>query len=124
MSEPPAEPDPYPWLPSATVLAWLKIDAGNPAAVAAVETARLAAADWCQGQRPDLWTVAGDVQPAEFVAAPRVVQAGVLAAARLYHRRSSPVGIVSADELGAASVLGTDPDVRRLLGRNRRPAVG
>lgn len=107
----------YPWLPSATVMAWLKVSVGSPGATI-VETCRQAAADWIEDQRPDLRDVAG-----VFQATPRIVQAGVLAAARLHERAGSAAGLVSFGEFGAASILRTDPDITRMLGRPR-PVTG
>jgi hypothetical protein len=106
----------YPWLPSATVMAWLKVAAGTPGATI-VETCRQAAADWIEDQRPDLHGVDA------FEATPRIVQAGVLAAARLHERAGSAAGLVSFGEFGAASILRSDPDITRMLGRPR-PVTG
>lgn len=123
-------PDPYPWLPLPEVLAWLQVDAADELA-AVVDRVRKSAADYCEGQRPDLVVDVLDVDGVtvigqSFTATDKVVQAGILAAARLYARRSSPAGLASYGEFGAAEVLRLDPDVSRLLGVGRYapPAVG
>lgn len=120
MSETPPDPEPFPWLPSARVLRWLNLTTSDDRAALA-EDCRRAAADWCETQRPDLVDTAG-----VFVAPERVVQAGVMAAARLFARVGSPTGLVSYAELGAAEILRLDPDVTRLLGTgvNAPPRVG
>lgn len=113
----------YAWLPQATVLRWLVLEAEDTAA-AVVNDCRIAAAAWCEQQRPDLLTVVDDVET--FTASPTIVQAGVLATARLYSRKGSPAGATAYAELGPGDLLGLDPDVSRLLGTGRyaRPAVG
>lgn len=95
-----------------------KVAAGNADALARVEVARMAAADWCQDQRRDLLD-ADDV----FQATPRVVQAGALATARLYDRANNASGIVSFGEY-AASILRRDPDVKAMLGKRRLDKAG
>lgn len=114
------------WLPAATVQAWLQVDAGDAARVGVVETCRNAAASWCEEQRPDLFADVVTTNPdgtTTTTPAPApsdsVVMAGVLASARLYARRSSPAGLASYGEFGAAEVLRLDPDVSRLLGVGR-----
>lgn len=119
------------WLDPADVLTWLQLDAGSDQATAA-ETCRLAAASWCERQRQDRVEVTatdaltGDPTAATFRASASIVQAGILAAARLYGRRSSPTGLASYGDFGPAEVLRLDPDVSRLLGVGRYapPAVG
>jgi hypothetical protein len=120
----PAPPPPYPWLPLDRCCRWLQVDEADTELAAVVDDVRLAAASWCQEQRPDLVvdvldvdgvTVIGQV----FTAPDQVVQAGVLAVARLYARRSSPAGLASYGDFGAAEVLRIDPDVARLLGTGR-----
>lgn len=110
-------PEPYPWLPSATVLAWLKVSAGNTARADLVEVCRKGAASWIEDQRPDLVLVTDD--DITFEATDRVVMAGLLATARLFARSDSPNGVVAFDELGAGSILAKDPDVMRQLGRGK-----
>lgn len=107
----------YPWLPVARCLSWLKVEAGGENADV-VEQCRRAAADWCEDQRPDLRK--GD--PATFAATERIVQAGVMATARVYARKDTAIGLASYGEF-AAGLLRDDPDVRRMLGR-ARPVVG
>lgn len=124
MSEPPAEPELYPWLPAADVRTWLQL-----ADDADVEVVRMAAADYCEEQRPDLLAIVledGEPVGTLFAATPKIVQAGLLAAGRLWARKGSPAGLASYGEFGAAEILRLDPDVARLLGvgRHARPAVG
>jgi hypothetical protein len=123
VSETPAEPQPYPWLPIADVLGWLQIDAGHKHAGIA-EWCRRAAASYVEDVRSDLVELVDDVPT--FDASDRVKQAGLILAARLFARRSSPAGLAAFAELGAADVVRVDPDVPRLLGlgRHARPQVG
>jgi hypothetical protein len=128
MTEPAPEPQPYPWLPLEDVLGWLQLDADT---AGTVELCRRAGAAYCEQQRPELAVdvldpVTGLVAGYVFTAGPAVVLAGTLAAARLYARRSSPAGLASYGEFGAAEVLRLDPDVARLLGTGRHatPRVG
>lgn len=116
------EPAPFPWLPAEQVRRWLHVtSADDPAVLDVVEDCRLAAAAYCETQRPDLLDAAGT-----FTAGFGVVQAGVLATARLYARKGSPAGIAAYSELGPFEILRIDPDVSRLLGVGRYapPAVG
>jgi len=116
----------FDWLPLARVAAWLQLPEADPV----VELLRDAAADYCQAKRPDLYVdeldEAGAVIGRTFVATPRIVQAGTLAAGRLYARKGSPAGLASFGEFGAAEVLRIDPDVDRMLGVGRfgRPRIG
>lgn len=122
------------WLPTDDLLAWLQLpEAADAASVpATVRLVREAAAHYVERQRPDLIVpaVVDDaglvVTPAYLDATDDVRMAGLLAAARLYARRSSPAGLASYGELGAEAVLRLDPDVARLLGtgRHARPRVG
>lgn len=121
MSETPPEDGLYPWLPSVKVLAWVKVDNDSDKA-ANVEVCRQGTADWIEAQRRDLFITVDDVTT--FEPTPRIVSAGLLAVARLVARIDSPNGVVSFEELGAGSILSTDPDVRRLLGINRNLAIG
>jgi hypothetical protein len=131
---------PFAWLPVEACLEWLQLPADLPAEDdrrKVVELVRTAAADHCEAQRPDLagvtlgedgttvtaeWWAAADVEAVPD----RYRQAGLLAMARLYARRSSPAGLASYGEFGAAEVLRLDPDVARLLGTGRfaTPVVG
>lgn len=106
----------YPWLPQETARVACKVTAGNTDALARVEVARMAAADWCQDQRRDLFATVEEEEV--FQATPRVVQAGALATARLYVRADSATGVVSFGEY-AASILRRDPDVKAMLGKRR-----
>jgi hypothetical protein len=110
--------DPFPWLPLAAALEWLQIDPSNTDKAAVVEDVRLGACEWIEDQRPDLRDAEG-----VFQARYRTKVAARLAVARLVARMDSPFGFVAFQELGAASILSTDPDVRRLVGRPR-PRVG
>lgn len=123
MTETPTPPPSYPWLPLEAVLAWLNLEEGTPH-TQAVELARQAAAAYCQDQRRDLLDLVDGVET--FDASPQVQVAGLLAAARLFARRSTPTGLASFAEFGAAEVLRLDPDVGRLLGTGRHasPVVG
>lgn len=132
MTEPAPEEQPHPWLPASRVLAWLQLTelAGTSPEddrVTTAEDCRRAAADHLETQRRDLWTqpTLEDGEPA-FDATEGVVTAGVLVAARLFARRSSPAGLASYGEFGAAEVLRLDPDVARMagLGRNAYPRLG
>lgn len=119
------DPEAYPWLPSASVLAWLKIDEDNADKVAVAELCRKAAADWIEDQRPDLVATSTDDPPVvTFEATDRTVMAGLLSAARLFARVDSPNGVVAFAELGVGSILSSDPDVKRYLGRNKNLPVG
>jgi hypothetical protein len=111
------------WLPLADCLTWLNVSSGTTKADH-VELARRAAGEWIEDQRPDLAVAAVLDPPVDgyYDAGPRIVQAGILATARLFSRQGSPSGLVSYGEF-AASVLRDDPDVRGLLGRPR-PRVG
>lgn len=122
MSESPDEPQPYPWLPLELAAAWCKVDEDHPL----IEQVRRAAADHCEDQRRDLLRTDPDTAAVTFTATDRVVQAGLLATARLLARQSSPTGQVSYGEFGAADILRLDPDVSRLLGVGRyaRPIIG
>lgn len=115
MSEPAPEPAPFPWLPAARVRRWLKKAAGTD-----VEDVRLPAADYTE-------TLAVGIDFTDPTAVPeRIIQAGVLIAARLSARQGSPAGLASYAEFGAVEVLRTDPDVARLLelGPFAPPRVG
>lgn len=127
MSETPTEPAPelHPWLPQAAVLSWLQLDAGDTLAAVA-EWCRKAAAAYCERQRADLVVVDVAAGTATFTATDDVVMAGLIAAARLYARRSTPTGLASFGEFGASDILRLDPDVARLLGTGRHagPRIG
>lgn len=139
MTDTPTTPR-HPWLPladvgeptdddyTAGVLTWLQLN-GTPGPLAGVaELCRRAAARYCERQRPDLFpkTTVDGVEVQTFAGDDDTIMAGLILAARLYARRSSPAGLASFGELGAAEVLRLDPDVGRLLGtgRSAAPAVG
>lgn len=126
MTETPPDPDPYPWLPVATVAAWIGVDGQGDA----LEGVRRAAAAYCEQQRPDL-TVdvvddAGVVIGTTWAAEDTHKLAGLIAAGRLWSRKGSPAGLASFGEFGATAILRFDEDVSRLLGvgRNATPRVG
>lgn len=85
-----------------------------------VDRARQAAADFVEDTRRGLRDADG-----VFQASPRIVQAGLLATARLYARRGAALGVANYGEF-AAQILRGDPDIDRMLGVGRyaRPAVG
>lgn len=122
MSELPADPPAYPWLSVERTLAWLQVRADDTELAPVAEDCRAAAGDYCEAQRPDLFAADG----VTFNATPKVALAGILAAARLYARRSTPTGLASFGEFGASDILRLDPDVGRLLGTGRYapPRVG
>ena len=114
----------YEWLPLPRVLAWLKVTAGTDQADRAGER-RPAAASWCRRPRRDLVDIDTGEFPPDVDA--DVVQAGVLAAARIYDRIGSPAGLHSYGEFGVGEILRMDPDVAQLLGitaEDRTPMVG
>jgi len=125
MTEPTPEPELYPWLPAADVLDWLQIS-GTSELTGVAELARRAAGDYCQRMRPDLVVIDPVTLVGTFQATPAIVQAGLLCAARLYARRSTPTGLASFGEFGATDILRLDPDVARLLGTGRYapPVIG
>lgn len=136
MSETPPEPPPaHPWLPVDATRTWLQLDENSPLSTVA-EWCRKASARYCERQRPGLFVITQVTDPATgvttwtrtetFAADDDVVLAGLIGAARLFARRSSPAGLASFGEFGATEVLRLDPDVSRLLGTGRHasPEVG
>lgn len=120
------------WLTAAAALDYLGVVAGGEAA-ASVEAARLAAVDLVERLRPDLveFTVDTDGDGVldatpEFMATDSIRLGALLLIGRYHARKGSPVGIATFGELGAASILRTDPDVAQLLGVGRyaTPRVG
>lgn len=112
------------WLAPAAALDYLSVVEGSDQA-AVVESCRLAACRVVESKRPDLLSV--DAQGVETFAADEAVQHGtLLLLARLYARKGSPVGVATFGELGAASIVRSDPDVQLLLGlgRHASPRVG
>lgn len=122
-------PTTYPWLTPEAVLDWLQLTTESPLAGVA-EFCRTASAAYCERQRRDLLDEVTDPETGEtvvtFDADPDVVMAGLIGAARVFARRSTPAGLASYGEFGAAEVLRLDPDVSRLLGTGRHgvPRVG
>lgn len=107
------------WLPAASVLAHLGVDAGS-AQEADAERARLAATAYVERVRSDLLVEDG------YAPDPDVAHGALLLAARLYARRSSPQGLASFGEFGPGAIMRLDPDIERLLGVGRygSPRVG
>lgn len=107
------------WLDPAVVAAWVKADAADPR----LESARAAAASWCEGERPDLLTVDGaGVVPVGAGQAPdRAVTAACILVDRLLK-----TGRASFSDFGAADVLPVIVELYRLLGvgTHARPALG
>lgn len=132
--------EPASWLSTDDLVAWLQLDAdaADPATPAGrvVQLVRRAAAGYCQRVRGDLFvpTYTDPLDPTTPVVDVVLVDslggdvqlAGILAAGRLWARRSSPAGLASFGEFGAAEIIRLDPDVDRLLGlgRHAAPAVG
>lgn len=119
-------PDPYPWLPTETVYGYLGLSADSPNAVHA-DRARDAAADYVQQARSDLWFTDPVALDRTYRPGPAVVTGALMAAARIYSRRASPVGMQGAayGEF-AAAVVRNDADIDKMLGIGRyaKPAVG
>lgn len=107
---------------AAGVLSWTKVQPGSKQA-AVVERCRLAAAQYVEDVRKDLFDAAA---PPVFQATDRVVLAGMLATARLYDRVGTASGVAFSELGGAGLILRYDPDVDRLLeiGPFAKPAVG
>jgi hypothetical protein len=120
MADPLPTADLFPWLPIEKVLPWVKLDPES-AKVQILEDVRLGACEWIEDQRPDRRTTEEAVTT--FDAGYRLKVAARLAISRLWARMDSPFGFVAFQELGAASILATDPDVKKLVGRPR-PRVG
>lgn len=104
------------------VLTWVKVDADSPKADI-VERCRQAAAEYIEDERQDLFDT--EVPPV-FQATPRIVQAGLLATARLYDRVGTASGVAFSELGGAGLILRHDPDIDRLLGIGpfAKPSVG
>lgn len=126
--DPDTTPEPsHAWLDVDDVRAWLQLD--DTANDRVVELVRTAAASYVEGCRRDLFVPASDEAGAQLVLVDSlggdVITAGILAASRLWARRSSPAGLVSFGDMGT-EVLRADPDVDRLLGLGRfaKPRVG
>lgn len=119
---------PHAWLSPQAVVEWLQLDAADTETAALVEQVRLAAAAWCAKQRADLFTTDADTGAVGLVddLGGDVQLAGLMYAARLWSRRSSPAGLANFAEFGAAEVLRYDPDIDRLLGigRHASPVIG
>lgn len=110
------------WLDATELLGYLEVDPASENA-AKVELCRVAACRVVERARPDLGL--------ELVTDPAAVDEAVahgtrLLAARLYARKGSPQGIATFGELGAASILRSDPDIGLLLGIGRygKPRIG
>ena len=101
------------WLPLADVLAWLKLTEATENAARA-DLCRKAAAKAIERHRPEL----ADLEPGAEADAD-VVEGAVLLTARLYARNGTPVGVATFGELGAATILRSDPDIAMLCGIGR-----
>lgn len=115
----------FPWLAPADALAECRV-AAESADAPAVERSRMAAGAYVERVRPDLFVTLADGVTRAYAPTPDVTAGAMLLTARLYARRSSPVGVVSYAEFGPSSVPRLDPDVERLLGlgRHARPRIG
>ena len=60
--------------------------------------------------RPVIWTDPAQPVPAD------IVEAGLLYVNRLLSRRNSPDGVVGVSDVGTATILPQDSDIKRLLG--------
>lgn len=110
---------PAPWLPPADVLGYLKVAAGSENAYA-VELCRVAAARVVERARRDLKLAElPDPLPADADVPEDVKHGALLLTARLYARKGSPQGVATFGELGASTILRSDPDVQLLLGVGR-----
>lgn len=69
--------------------------------------------EWVEGHRDDLWTVATETVPSEFVPTGTVLYGSALLAHRWYSRRRAPLG--DADDV-VGDILRDDPDLSRMLG--------
>lgn len=111
--------DAAPWLPLPAVLENLATVQGDRNA-GLVDRVRLAAAAWVEKQRPDL------LVGTDYLPTADVVEGAHLLVARLYARRSSPVGLASYGDAGVGAVARFDPDIEKLLGIGHRgtPVIG
>lgn len=123
-------PTPYAWLPEAAALDYLDVAQGGDQAVT-VESCRKAACAVIERVRPDLLVgtdtdADGIVDTWTFTPGDDVVQGALLLIGRLYARKGTPAGIATFGELGASTILRTDPDVQLLvgLGRYATPRIG
>lgn len=98
----------------ATLRTYLGIDPASQVDQDAMAAAVAAANDYVPQLRPDLThdAATGDLL-AEWP--PRVDQAAIVQAARLYGRRGSVQGIAAFADLGVAMLPRLDPEVRSLL---------
>lgn len=102
-----------PWpVPDTSVAGYLGL-AGGAADQDAITFATAAAIDFTERHCPILARDADGNPEAEQPAG--VVLGTLMLAARWYHRKNSPAGVVSFTDFGAAQVRSSDPDVARLL---------
>lgn len=98
-------------VPDTSVSAYLGLAAGYDADALTIATA--SAVDFVQRHSPILERGENgdptDEQPAG------IVLGTLMLAARWYHRRNSPTGVVSFGDFGVAQLRNSDPDIARLL---------
>jgi hypothetical protein len=88
---------------------------------ALVESARLAAIDWCVGQIDQ--KLSGPLDGSVPIPA-AIYEGALLLAARLYRRRDSLDGTIGWGDMGVVRVGLKDPDVVALLGRYLAVVLG
>jgi hypothetical protein len=98
---------------AATLRTYLGIDPASTHDSAAMDAAVAAANDAVSMWRPDLTHTADGVPLTVW--APRVDQAAIVQAARLYGRRGSVQGVAAFADLGVSLIPRIDPEVRSLL---------
>ena len=102
------------WLTPAEVSTWGKIDAqaDDPDLVAATDAAR----SYVERVRPEyLGEPTGEPPAATYTPDADVKLGGLMLAARLYHRRGTPLGVAGFSDFGGPALLRNDPDISRLL---------
>jgi hypothetical protein len=112
------------WPTHEEVLAILRLADGS-SDDAIVESARLAAIDYCIGRiDPALVGWASTDDPATSPVPDAVHEAALILASRFYRRRDSLDGTIGWGEMGVVRVGLSDPDVVALLGRYLAVVVG
>ena len=99
------------WLTVEQYKAWARI--GDTVDDAAIQ-ANIDAVDAKLRQQLNVWADPADPSPDPFPA--DVVGAGLLYVNRLLSRRNSPDGVVGVSDVGTATILPQDSDIKRLLG--------
>lgn len=123
----PAEPAAPVWLDEAVVISWLKMSVVTAADAALISQCCAAVEPQVQAARPDMWVML----PADpddgstlrvYRPDPEVTTAAVMLAARLFVRRNSPGGVVTAyDQVIYASRFDDEIDKALRHGSHRRP---